>query len=178
MCFTVAEVHSFLVARWSQPLRAACPALSEQAHQCVNRETSAPVPNWARPQYFQRWLGETITRRTAQQRRLPGAPRYRFGRRSEPCWSQTCTHPIDTRPLRRLPEDEIRWYMGMGLERLYRITQTPQWEIGEDLWTQTLLSACQYLGQLYRELLRRCKARRAREVVQEALRTFLTWDAV
>ena len=177
MCFTVAEIHAFLVLPWSQPLRAVCPSLSEQARQFINRKARVSAPKWARPQYFQRWLGETFARRLAQPQCQPGTPRYRFGRSSEPCWSETATHPIAMRPLRPLPEHEILWYMGMGLERLYRITQTPQWEIGEDLWTQTFLSASQYLSQLYGELKRRYKAQHAREVAQHALDTFLTWDA-
>ncbi len=174
MCFSAAEIKSFLVGWWSQPLRAACPHLSEQVRRTIRRAEPPPVPKWVQHQYFQRWLGEAFATRAARQ---PGEARYRFGRRSEPCWSQTETLAYDPRPWRALPEEEVLWYMGMNIERLYRITQTPQWEIGEDLWTQTFLAVCCHLAQLYAELARRCKAARARKLAQMALRIFLVWDA-
>ena len=177
MCFSAIEIKSFLVGRWSQPLRAACPHLSEQMRRTIRRKEAPPVPAWVKHQYFQRWLGEAIAARAAWQANQPGDARYRFGRRSEPCWSQSVTLAYDPRPWRTLPEEEILWYMGMNIERLYRITQTPQWEIGEDLWTQSFLAVCRHLAQLYAELVRRCRAARARTLAQMALRIFLVWDA-
>jgi hypothetical protein len=177
MCFSAAEIKSFLVGRWSQPLRAASPHLSEQVRQTIRREAPPPVPKWVKHQYFQRWLGEAFAARAAWQASQPGEARYRFGQRSEPCWSQSVTLAYDPRPWRVLPEEDILWYMGMEIERLYRITQTPAWKIGEDLWTQTLLGVCRHLAQLYAELARRCKAERARKVARLALHLFLFWDA-
>jgi hypothetical protein len=144
---------------------------------CVRRKAPGPVPRWVKHQYFQRWLGEAFAARAAWQAQQPGDARYRFGRRSVPNWSQTVTLAYDPRPWRALPEEELLWYMSMNIERLYRMTQTPQWEIGEDLWTQTFLAVCRHLAQLYAALVRRCKAERARKLAQMVLRFFLTWDA-
>ena len=173
--FTSLEIQSYLKGRWSQPLRAACPHLSTQARQLVIRKTRTPIPRWVEHQYFLRWLGEACAARAAWQAKQPGAPRYYFGRRSEPNWSQTVTLAYDPRPWRHLPEDDLLLCMSLYIERLYRITQTPQWEIGEDLWTQTFLGACQHLAQLYAALARRCKAARARRLTQALLTFFVTW---
>jgi hypothetical protein len=175
MSFTVAEVHSFLIARWSLPIRRSCVHLSAQVRHAVRPKTKVPIPKGIRPQFLQRWLGQSIASRLAWQEQRPGPARYRFGIRSAPCWSQTETRPYEGRALRRETEEDLLRYLEIGIERLYRITQEDQTEIGETLWTLTLLSACQHLAQVYLELRRRYKAERARELTWDALRLFVTW---
>jgi uncharacterized membrane protein YsdA (DUF1294 family) len=74
-------------------------------------------------------------------------------------------------------EDQLLWYAGMDIERLYRIAREPQWRVGENLWTLTLLGTCRHLAQVYGELKRRHKAAKARELMWQALRLFVTWRA-
>ncbi len=177
MSFSIEEVESFLVSRWSLPIRRACPHLPEQERRYIREDNDLPVPKWARPQFLQRWLGQAIAARLAWQEGQPDPPCYRFGRRSAPCWSQTAILPYDPRCLRGVDEDQLLWYAGMDIERLYRIAREPQWRVGENLWTLTLLGTCRHLTQLYAELRRRCKAAKARELMWQALRLFVTWRA-
>ncbi len=175
MWFASPDFLSFWFAAWSLPLRAACPWASAQARQCANRKL--PIPKWLAPQCLQRWVGEAIATRVAWQQAHPAARAYRFGRRSEPCWSQTAALPYDQRVLHRLEEAALLWLWGMDLERLLRIVLTPAAEVGEDLWTETALGGCAHLGQVYRELKRRYKAPQARALVWGALRFFVVWRA-
>ncbi len=175
MSFSVDEVHSFLIARWSLPIRRTCPHLPAQERQTVRPKTKVPVPKGIKPQFLQRWLGSAIASRLAWQEQQTTAPRYRFGLRSAPCWSQTMTLPYEGRALRGEEEETLLWYLGMDIERAYRITQADPTEVGENLWTLTLLSACQHVAQVYRELRRRYRAKRARELVWDALRLFVSW---
>ncbi len=117
MSFSVDEVHSFLIARWSLPIRRTCPHLPAQERQTVRPKTKVPVPKGIKPQFLQRWLGSAIASRLAWQEQQTTAPRYRFGLRSAPCWSQTMTLPYEGRALRGEEEETLLWYLGMDIER-------------------------------------------------------------
>ena len=173
MWFSVADFHSLLVSPWSLPIRSACLHLSQRFHEYVVPD--APTPKWAAPRCVQRWIAQAIIARQAWQKTQPGAPRYRFGRPSEPCWSQTITLPFVLRDFKKLEEVDLLTLAGIELERLYRVAQTAADEIGETLWTLTLMASCLHLAQIYQELKRRYKARQAREILREALRLFVSW---
>ncbi len=177
MWFSVEEVQSFLGARWSLPIRRVCLGLSAQMRQLVSANDTLKTPAWAKPAWLQLQIGEAIAARLAWQATQPGEVRYRFGRRSEPCWSQSTILPYERRALHRLEDEALLVLWGMDLERLYRIVQMHYSDVGETLWTLTLLGTCAHLAQVYTEFKRRCKARRARELAQWALRLFITWRA-
>ena len=173
MWFSVADIHSFLIAPWSLPIRRACPHLSEQMHTHVIPR--APTPRWVGPQCIQRWIAQTIATRLAWQAKQPGPVRYRFGRTSAPCWSQSTTIPHERKSFLKLDETDLLWLAGIELERLYRIARTPQAAVGETLWTLTLLASCLHLAQIYQEYKRRHKARQARAFMRRAFTFFVTW---
>jgi hypothetical protein len=176
MCFSSEEIQSFLEGRWSLPLRRACPSLSAQAHQYVAQKPRVPTPTWVTAQYLLRWLGQAFVARAEREARQAGVPRYEYGRRSDPCWSQTVTVPQAGGYLRQQVA-EAEWFLSIHIERLYRMTQTPQDEVGPDLWTQAVLGVCRHLAQCYETLRRRYKAERARAIVWDMLRRFAAWGA-
>ena len=179
MCFSSEELQSFLVGRWSVPLRLACPSFAPQTQRALalarqkgaRKPPRVPAPRWMTAQYLFRWLGQAFVVRAEREKRQGGAPRYEYGRRSEPCWSQTITVPYAPGYLRQQPI-EAQWFLSMNIERLYRMTQTPTEEIGTDLWGQAVLGVCQHLAQGYAALRRRYKAKQAREIVEGMLRRF------
>ena len=62
------------------------------------------------------------------------------------------------------------------VERLLRIVRELPALIGEDIWASAALSACEHVAQVYAELKRRHKAMRARAMLREELRRFITWQ--
>jgi hypothetical protein len=169
------DVQSFLAGDWSLPLRRACPHLSNQVRERLVPDT--PAPRWAQPQFLLYLLAEAISERLAWQATQPGEPRYRYGDLSMPAWEQALAQSY-TLQYRHAPgEWDLFSHLGREIECLYRILRTPVSNVGMTRWTLTLLAECQQFARLYRKLRRRCQAPRARELLGQALATFMYWSA-
>ena len=175
MLAAIDDMQSFLAGDWSLPLRCACPHLSKQVQERLVPNT--PAPKWAQPQFLLYLLAEAITERMAWQATQPGEPRYRYGDLTIPAWEQAFSQPY-TLQYRRAPgEWGIFSHLGREIECLYRILRTPVSDVGMTRWTLLLLAVCQRIARLYRKLRRRCQAPRARELLRQALETFVGWCA-
>ncbi len=174
MIFLASHRAVFWRLPWSAPLRA---ALSWQADPAQFPDNAPPpeAPRWLRPLCVQRMVGRAVAQRAAWLARHPCLEPYRFGRESEPDWHECNLLTYDRRNLREMGEWYLRWMLGMEVERLLRLAQTAPAELGEAAWPASVLAASEHVAQVYHELRRRCKAARARAIVREELRAFLTW---
>jgi len=175
MWFVAQDYNFFWYSRWVQPLRSACPWISMQARQMA--QDGWPAPDWMRPLYVQRWVGQAIAERLARQAKqaTPFVPHFTD---SVPCWNKTMTLPYDSKLLHALPELDVLWWWEVEVERLLRMIETPPSEIGEDRWTQAVMGVCGHLLQGYAELKRRCGWRRARALLREVLELFVRWEEI
>jgi hypothetical protein len=107
----------------------------------------------------------------------PEAAGYRFGRESEPCWTEVGWATYARGCLRAMSEETLRWLLGMEVERLVRSVEEAPGLVGGAEWTRGVLGACEHVAQVYGEWKRRHKARRARAMVREELAAFVGWDA-
>ncbi len=165
----------FWTLPWSAPLRA---ALSWQPEWLPSLSSLPLAPRWLRPLCVQRWVGQAIAARLAWLARqpYPDAIPARFGSDSFPEWHPFHLGKYGWRELHELHQESLRWLLGMEVERLARLALTPPGEIGGSAWVAACLAICLHVAQLYHELRRRYRARRAREIVREELAAFLVWE--
>lgn len=175
MRFLVSHRAVFWRLPWSAPLRA---ALSWQADPAQFPDDAPPpvAPRWLRPLCVQRLVGYAIADRAAWLATHLCLEPYRFGRESEPDWHECNLLTYDRRNLREMGEPWLRWMLGMEVERLLRLAQVSPSELGESAWLAGVMAASEHVAQVYHELRRRHKAARARAILREELRDFLTWQ--
>ena len=125
---------------------------------------------------MQRWVGQTVAARLAWMAERPERAIYRYGRESEPCWEDVAWQRYQWRILHQFDDATLLYIFGMEVERLLRIAQEPPSLVGQVEWVQASLGASKHIAQLYGELKRRHKAVRARYLLREALRGYLTWQ--
>src|SRR5579859_2777433 len=174
MEFIIDYLLVFWQLPWSAPLRAALPWQPEW----LPTLAEPPVaPNWLRPLCVQRWVGQAVAARLAwlQRQPEPDAIPPRFGSESFPEWHPFHLGTYGWRELHALSAASLRWLLGMEVERLCRLARTPPGEIGVSGWVAACLAVCLHVAQLYHELRRRYRTRRARQIVREELAAFLAW---
>jgi hypothetical protein len=160
----------FWIMPWSHSFRAACLHFTPDAQPVQGKCPDRYAPTWLRPLCLQRWVGQAIAARLAAD---PQTTAYRYGNESEPCWEAVAWVSYEWATLRELRERTLLWIFGMEVERLLRIAQEDPRLAGVAYWTGAVLGASEHLAQLYRELKRRHKAMRAREMLREELRRFV-----
>jgi len=174
MVFQSVYLAVFWLLPWSAPLRA---ALAWGPDPDRFPPVGPPIaPRWLKPLCVQRWVGQAVAARVAWLRQQGGAAPYRFGEDSLPEWHPFHLERYVWRPLHELEETSLRWLLGMEVERLLRLIDLPPQEIGEGAWVAASLAVYAHVAQVYHELRRRYKTRRAREIVREELRLFETWQ--
>ncbi len=176
MLATTNDLFRFWMTPWSAPLRAACVWVERFGPPISGKRPDTAAPTWVRPLFLQRWVAQAITARLAWLEAHAELATDRYGNESEPCWEPVAWLSYDRRCLRDLCEETLRWMVGMEVERLLRIAQEPPSLVGGMEWTQAALGASEHIAQVYAELKRRHKAMRARAIVREDLRAFITWQ--
>ena len=171
MWFDGADYDFFWLSRWSRPLRAACPHLSDPQQQKAHKKL--PLPRWLRSVYVFYGIAQAVAQRAAWLAAHPAATPYRFAD-SAPCWVKDAALPYSEERLRKLAGTSFWWLFDVNLERLFRIMQADHNEIGQDRWTQAALGTAGHLMQVYRELQRRVGTQQARRLVREECWLFLT----
>src|SRR5690242_14493871 len=167
MFATTDDLLLFWCTPWSETLRAACVWIARFGPPISGQQPDKAAPRWLRPLCLQRWVGQAIAARLAWMREYPERAAYRFGRESEPCWEPVAWVSYERRCLRDLCEETLLSIFGMEVERLLRIVQEPPLLVGAADWTQAALGASEHVAQVYAELKRRHKARRARFLLRE-----------
>jgi hypothetical protein len=168
------DAITFWTTPWSQPFRAACLRFTPETQPVLGQPCpDRYAPNWLRPLCLQRWVGQAIAARLAAD---PDTTAYRYKRESEPCWEPVAWVSYPRPILRSFADHTLLWIFSMEVERLLRIAQEDPRLAGVAYWTCAVLGASEHLAQLYRELKRRHKAMRAREMLREELRRFLAYD--
>ena len=177
MVFVNAYLVVFWCLPWSAPLRA---ALSWQPALLSCPSMPPAAPRWLRPLCVQRWVGQAVANCVAWVRAQDGLVCYRFGNDSAPDWHPVNLERYSWRALHALCEEDLRWLLGMEIERRLRLALTPPEELGVGAWVAASLAACEHVAQVYHEFRRRVGARRARAIVREELGALLAWgtDAV
>ncbi len=173
MLVVMAQFITFWLTPWSAPFRAACLWFTPDTQPLQGRKPNKVAPNWVRPFFVQRWVGEAIAARLAAN---PDTCAYRYGRDSEPAWDAAAWASYPRAILRQLDEQTLLWIFGMEVERLLRIAQEHPGLVGQMEWTGAALSASEHLAQLYAELKRRYKAAQARALLRDELRRFIEWE--
>ncbi|HLW03892.1 MAG TPA: hypothetical protein VKT82_34915 [Ktedonobacterales bacterium] len=174
MLVVMAQFINFWLTPWSAPFRAACLWFTPDTQPLQGRKPNTLAPQWVRPFFVQRWVGEAIAARLAAN---PATTAYRFGHDSDPDWEAAAWASYPRAILRQLDEHLLLGIVGMEVERLLRIAQEHPGLVGQMEWTGAALSASEHLAQLYAELKRRHKAMQARALLREELRRFVEWDA-
>ncbi len=170
MLLFTAHLINFWLTPWSDPFRAACLWFTRDTQPLQGHKPNKIAPNWVRPFFVQRWVGEAIAARLAAN---PDTDAYRFGRESEPAWDVAAWASYPGAVLRQLSEQTLLRVLGMEVERLLRIAQEHPCLVGQMEWTSAALCASGHLAQLYAELKRRFKAAQARALLREELRRFV-----
>jgi hypothetical protein len=171
--FDGSDLVDFWTRPWSAPFRQACIWVTRLGAPLYGRKPDTDAPNWLRPFFLQRWVGQAIA---AWLGTHPNVTAYRYGRKSEPCWKEASWSVYDRRDLRDQSEDGLLWLFGVGVECLQRVAQEPPALVGCAEWTGAALCASAQIVQIYAELKRRHKAMRARALLREALRQFVAWE--
>lgn len=175
----------FWCTPWSRPLRDACEWLARFGQPISGNKPDDLAPRWVRPLCLQRWVGKAIAARLAWMRDHPERAAYRYGRESEPCWHDVAWVSYEWRTLREFSEEALLTIFGMEVERLLRIMQEPPGLVGDLEWTRATLGASEHIAQVYKELKRRqppcagarqSRALRARAILREELRRYVTWE--
>jgi hypothetical protein len=180
MNITPADLAAFWSAPWSVPFRAACRWLAPDAQTRVSPDAQPPA--WLRPLCLQRWVGQAIAARLAWMRAHPAAALYRYsgsfdeGDPSIPYWADMATSSYTRLWLQHQEDDALLWRWNVEVERLLRVSEAPPCLVGENDWARSALGVALRLAQLYAELKRRHKARRARALLRDELRRYITWD--
>jgi hypothetical protein len=183
MRVTTPALLSFWCTPWSETLRNACVWIARFGPPISGKQPDEDAPNWLRPLCLQRWVGKAIAARLAWMREHPERAAYCYGPESEPCWEPVAWVRYDWRCLRALAVETLLYIFGMEVERLLRIVQEPPALVGDADWTRAALGASEHLAQVYAELRRRqppgkgqSKAIRARFILREELRRYVTWE--
>ena len=180
MMFSSDDLAAFWSAPWSVPIRSACRWLAPEAQTRTAPEPKPPT--WLRPLCLQRWVGQTVLARLAWMQSHPQAALYRYSGSSDerdpsiPCWIEKGTISYDWHELHFLEEAAICLRWEIEVERLLRTCEAPPALLGQDTWARAVLRICEHLTQLYTELKRRQGARRARYLLRERLRHYITWQ--
>ena len=183
MCGTMDDLMTFWLTPWSKPLREACVWVTRFGPPLSGKKPDTEAPKWVRPLFLQRWVAQAIAERLAWLDAHPDLADDRFGQESETDWEHVTWTFAEPRCLRELCEATLLWMFNCEVERLLRIIQEPPTLVGSCEWTQAALVACGHIAQVYAELRRRQpagagyhKAKRARAIVREELRRFVTWQ--
>ncbi len=176
MLATYNDLFAFWMTPWSKTLRAACVWVERFGAPISGKKPDKDAPNWLRPLLLQRWVAQAITARLAWLDAHPDQTTPRHGNESEPCWDDVAWVSYDRRCLRELREATLLDIFGMEVERLLRIVQEPPGMVGSVEWTRAALGASEHIAQVYAELKRRYKAMRARAILRDELRRFITWQ--
>lgn len=177
---TPTDLAAFWAAAWSQPFRSACRWLTPEARTRVSLDVQSPA--WLTPLCLQRWVGQAVAARLAWMQAHPEAALYRYsgpsdeGDPSIPYWAEMATSSYTRLWLGHQEDEAILWRWNVEVERLLRVSEAPPSLVGEDDWARAALGVGLRLSQLYGELKRRHKARRARGLLREELRGYITWD--
>ena len=180
MHITPADLAAFWAAPWSVPFRAACRWLTPEQKRTVSADVHSPA--WLKPLCVQRWVGQAVARRLAWMGAHPEAALYRYsgpsdaGDPSIPYWAEMATSSYTPLWLHHQEEEALLWRWNVEVERLLRISEAPPCLVGADDWARAALGVGLRLSQLYAELKRRQKARRARWRLREEMRGYITWD--
>jgi hypothetical protein len=175
MLATTDHLLTFWMTPWSAPLRSACIWIDRFGPPISGKKPDSVAPNWVRPLFLQRWVAQAISARLVWLEAHPDLAADRHGHESTPCWEEVAWASYDRRCLRELAEATLLRIFGMEVERLLRIVQEPPGLVGAWEWTLASLGASEHLAQLYAELKRRHRAARARAILREELRRFITW---
>lgn len=176
MLATTDDLLVFWCTPWSKTLRSACVWIARFGPPISGKRPDSDAPNWLRPLLLQRWVAQAIAARLAWMREHPERAAYRYGRESKPCWEAVSSVSYPRRCLRELCAETLLFLFGMEVERLLRIMQEPPALVGDLDWTRATLGASEHVAQVYTELKRRHKARRARAILREELRRYVTWE--
>jgi hypothetical protein len=171
------DLVSFWLMPWSAPFRDACVWVALLGAPLQGKQPDKDAPNWLRPLCVQRWVGQAVAARLAWLKDHPEQDGYRFGDESEPVWAEDVLAAYERRDLRAADEDALLRRFGVEVERLLGIAQEAPRLVGSGAWTCAALGASARIAQIYAELKRRHKAMRARALLREELRIFVTWQA-
>ena len=173
---TTDDLLLFWMTPWSEPLRDTCIWLKRFGQPISGKRPDSDAPDWLRPLFLQRWAAQTIAARLAWLQAHPDLAASRFERESDACWDDAAWASYDRRCLRDLDEETLLWIFGMEVERLLHIMREPPSLVGDATWARAALGASEHLAQVYHELRRRYHAVRARYMLREDLRRFVTWQ--
>ncbi len=134
------------------------------------------APDWLRPLCLQRWVGQAVTARLAWLHAHPDLAALRYERESRPRWDVGRWDRAERRCLRDLCEETLLRLFVIEVERLLRILREPPGLVGNADWARATLAACEHVAQVYHELRRRHNAVRARYLLREELRHYVTWQ--
>ena len=180
MQMTETDLAAFWAAAWSLPFRAACRWLTPEAQMRVSPDVKPAA--WLTPLCLQRWVGQAVAGRLAWMRAHPEAALYRYsgpfdaGDPSIPYWADMAASCYTPLWLHHQEDDDLLWRWNVEVERLLRISEAPPCLVGEEAWARAALGVALRLSQVYAELKRRHKARRARARLRAELREYVTWD--
>jgi|GEM_PF-2168014 len=159
MDFTSACLAVFWLLPWSAPLRAAL-----VYHPDPDRfpPSSLPplAPRWLKPLCVQRWVGQAVAAHLAWRAAHPDRWPYRSGEDSLPEWQEGNLGRYVGRYLGGFAEAELRWLLGMEVERRRRLALLSPAERGEGAWVACMLAVHLHVAQVYRALRRRYRALR------------------
>lgn len=175
MRFLPTDLIDFWLMPWSASFRAACFWITLLGAPLQGSRPDTTAPRWLRPLFLQRWVGQAVAARLDWLRAHPDAPADRFGRESEPRWTEAAYARYDGRILRKFGEATILSLFSVEVERLARIAQEAPSLVGCAYWTSAALGACMHVAQIYAELKRRHKAMPARALLREELHQFVEW---
>ena len=178
MCFAPLVLVAFWLMPWSEPFRAACLGFTLETQPLRGKQPDADAPNWLRPLFLQRWVGQAVSQRLAWLQWHPEITPYRYGRQSELRWHDAAWAEYDRQCLRELSQQRLLWIFGMEVERLLWLAQQSPWEAGNGDWTRAALGISLHVAQVYAELKRRLRATWARYLLREELRQFVLWAGV
>src|SRR5215813_2069574 len=176
MICTKHNLLDFWCTPWSEPLRRANIWLERFGQPIIGKRSDTEAPKWVRPLCVQRWVGQAVAARLAWMAEHPERACYRYGKESEPCWEDVAWLRYQWRILHQFNEEMLLEIFGMETERLLRIAQEHPSMVGQVEWVQASLGASEHIAQVYGELKRRYKAVRARYLLREALRRYVTWE--
>jgi hypothetical protein len=178
MCFAPLVLVAFWFMPWSEPFRRACLWFTLETQPLRGKQPDKDVPRWLRPLFLQRWVGNAVAQRLAWLEWHPEITPYRYGRQSELHWHDAAWAAYDRQCLRELSQQRLLWIFGREVERLLRLAEHSPSAVDNGDWTRAALGISLHVAQVYAELRPRLRATRARYLLREELRQFVSWAGV